>query len=76
MGEVIDGKYYVNNHVHMVVDYHPMILGEVKESLTYNAAPVVCVRMNNRDCLLAPPGSDLVLNFFLAAWVWVAMLLL
>ncbi|CAM9626190.1 unnamed protein product [Ectocarpus fasciculatus] len=28
VGEVIDGKYYVNNHVHMVVDYHPMILGE------------------------------------------------
>ncbi|CAN0540302.1 unnamed protein product, partial [Ectocarpus sp. 8 AP-2014] len=28
VGEVIDGKYYVNNHVHMVVDYHPMDLEE------------------------------------------------
>lgn len=24
-----DGKYYVNNHVHMVVDYHPMVLEDV-----------------------------------------------
>lgn len=25
-------KYYVNNHVHMVVDYHPMEVTEVRKS--------------------------------------------
>lgn len=25
-------KYYVNNHVHMVVDYHPMEVIEVRKS--------------------------------------------
>lgn len=29
MGEKIDNKYYVNNHVHLVVDYHPMVIDEV-----------------------------------------------
>lgn len=29
MGKKLNKKYYVNNHVHMVVDYHPMELGEV-----------------------------------------------
>ena len=24
------GKVYVNNHVHMVVDYHPMEISEVR----------------------------------------------
>lgn len=29
VGEMINSKYYVNNHVHLVVDYHPMVVGEV-----------------------------------------------
>lgn len=29
MGKVLNKKYYVNNHVHMVVDYHAMDVGEV-----------------------------------------------
>lgn len=44
MGELIDGKYYVNNHVHMVVDYHPMVLGEVRKIYVQWSA-LVCMRM-------------------------------
>lgn len=29
VGEMIDGRYYVNNHVHLVVDYHALEEGEV-----------------------------------------------
>lgn len=40
VGEVgTDGKYYVNNHVHMVVDYHPMVLGDVSRCNATAAVP-------------------------------------
>jgi len=38
VGEKIDNKYYVNNHVHLVVDYHAMI-DEVSSGWVTSACP-------------------------------------
>lgn len=40
VGEMKDGKYYVNNHVHMVVDYHPMVVGDVSHCYAAAVVPI------------------------------------
>lgn len=74
MGEVIDGKYYVNNHVHMVVDYHPMDLEEVRKIYVQRSALCVHAHVASRQ-RLALPDSDAVFNLFLTALVRVVMAL-
>lgn len=50
-------KYYVNNHVHMVVDYHPMVLGDVSR-LEHCRTPAVRHCLSSVSCCTSKSGYN------------------